>query len=269
MIGEYRFFQEFFDGQIVQEESEKYKLFKILLFSCFSAAGLFFVFIELCNIAEFLLLELGLIWNIYSKLDNKISIFLGVCVGLLYFFFASNFALYSNCLVYIACYIPLQLIATTKDYSEGNFIQIKKKITDYNRILFFMFMIALFIFFWLFDASSGADFVVFDALTATLLVCSAILRNERYAEYYVFRIVALASSILLWILVIMEYGSLGTLAIILMYSAYLIYDVVTYFVQHATYVNEYMIQVEKYEKIQDQLEIQEKLETYNKSKETK
>ena len=86
MIGEYRFFQEFFDGQIVQEESEKYKLFKILLFSCFSALGLFFVFIDICNVAEFLLLELGMLWNIYSGLDKKWSVFLGVCVGFLYFF---------------------------------------------------------------------------------------------------------------------------------------------------------------------------------------
>lgn len=266
MIGEYRFFQEFFDGQIVQKESEKYKLFKILLFSCLSAIGLFFVFIELCNVAEFLLLELGLIWNIYAGLDKKVSISLGVCVGLLYFFFASNFALYSNCLVYIACYIPLQLIATTKDYSEGNFIQIRKKITDSNKILFFMFAMALFIFFWIFDASSGADFVFFDALSGCLLVCSAVLRNERYVEYYAFRIVALMASILLWILVIMEYGSLGSLAIILMYSGYLIYDVVTYFVQNSTYINEYMIQVEKFERIQNQIEIQEKIDAYNKSK---
>ena len=45
MIGEYRFFQEFFDGQIIQEETDSYKMFKIVLFSLFSALGLFFVFI--------------------------------------------------------------------------------------------------------------------------------------------------------------------------------------------------------------------------------
>ena len=44
MINDYRFFQEFFDGQIVKEESDRYKLFKIMLISCFSAAGLFMVF---------------------------------------------------------------------------------------------------------------------------------------------------------------------------------------------------------------------------------
>ena len=266
MIGEYKFFQEFFDGQIVQKESDRYKLFKLLLISCFSAIGLFFVFIELCNVAEFLLLEFGMFWNVYSGLDKKLSIFLGVCVGGLYFFFASNFSIYANALIYIAVYIPLQLIATTKDYSEGNFIQIRKSITEANQILFFIFMMCVFIFLYLFDVAVGSTFVVFDSLSASLLVCSAVLRNERYVEYYAFRIMALITSLLLWILILMEYGSLGVLLIILMYASYLIYDVVTYFAQHSTYINEYMIQVEKYEKLQNQIAVQEKLEVYKKSK---
>ena len=267
MIGEYRFFQEFFDGQIVQKESDNYKLFKVLLMACFSVVGLFFVFMEFCNLAEFLLLELGMFWNIYSGLDKKTSIFLGVCVGLLYFFFASNFALYSNGLVYIAVYIPLQLIATTKDYSDGNFIQIRKSITEMNKVLFFIFFICLFIFFALLDASIGATFIVFDALSAALLVCSAVLRNERYVQYYAFRFMALFVSIILWISVYLEFGTTGSLLIIMMYLSYLIYDAVTYYVQHSTYINEYMIQVEKHNKIQDQLLIQEKLVVYNKTKE--
>ena len=76
MIGEYRFFQEFFDGQIVKEETERYKLFKIMLFSIFSAFGLFCVFAGFCGVVEFVLLELGMLWNIYSNIDKKISIFL-------------------------------------------------------------------------------------------------------------------------------------------------------------------------------------------------
>ena len=34
--------------------------------------------------AEFILLELGMFWNIYSNIDKKISLFLCVCVALLY-----------------------------------------------------------------------------------------------------------------------------------------------------------------------------------------
>ena len=266
MIGDYRFFQEFFDGQIVKPYGDKYNMFKRLLISCFSVLGLFFVFIGLCNVAEFILLELGMIWNFYTRLDKKISIALALCVGLIYCFFAANFAIFSNCLVYLSCYIPLQLIATSRDYSEGDFIQIKKHINEWNKILFYIFVTCLLVFFILFDVNTGARFIVFDALSATFLLCSAVLRNERYVEYYVFRIFALVSSILLWILVFLEYGATGVLAVLLMYTAYLIFDVVTYFVQQGTYINQYMIQVEKHQHIQDQLLVQEKLKVYNKTK---
>ena len=67
MIGEYRFFQEFFDGQIIKEDTDGYKMFKVLLFSFASVIGLFLVLAGFCNAAEFLLLELGMIWNFYTK----------------------------------------------------------------------------------------------------------------------------------------------------------------------------------------------------------
>ena len=87
MIGEYRFFHYFYDGQIVKSETEKYKLFKLVLVSVFSAVGLFFVFAGLCNWAGFVLLELGMFWNIYSAIDKRVSLLLSVLVGVLYFFF--------------------------------------------------------------------------------------------------------------------------------------------------------------------------------------
>ena len=128
MIGEYRFFHEFFDGQVVKKESDKYKLFKIMLFSCFSAIGLFFVFAGFSNWVGFVLLELGMLWNIYSNIDKKVSLILCVLVGVLYFVFALKYQVYSNALIYIGCYIPLQLMALSKDYSEGSFVQIRKKV---------------------------------------------------------------------------------------------------------------------------------------------
>lgn len=268
MIGEYRFFQEFFDGQVVKEESDRYKLFKIMLFSCFSVFGLFLVFAEFCNWAEFILLELGMLWNIYSNIDKKISLFLCVCVALLYFFFASNFDLYANALIYIAAYIPLQMMALSKDYSEGSFVQIKKKISDYNKILFLMFFIGIFATLSLFSFGVNGDYPVLDGLAAALLVCSAVLRNERYFEYYVFRVFALIMAIVLWIITAVEMGTLGTMCIILMYCSYMIFDVVTFFYQHSTYVNQIMIQQEKMQQIANQQLVEEKLNKFNKTKKT-
>ena len=53
MINEYRFFQEFFDGQIVKEDSEQYKLFKILLLSLTSVVGIFLVLMGWCSVVPF------------------------------------------------------------------------------------------------------------------------------------------------------------------------------------------------------------------------
>ncbi len=269
MIGEYRFFQDFYDGQIVKAETEKYKLFKILLVSCFSAVGLFLVLAGFCNWAEFILLELGMLWNIYSNIDKKISLVLCVAVAILYFFFATNLQVYSNALIYIACYIPLQLMALTKDYSEGSFVQIRKKITDYNKILFVLFFVTITVILSLFSFGVNGEYPILDGFSASLLVCSALLRNERYFEYYIFRIFALIFTIFLWIAIAEKFGTVGSLCIICMYASYLIFDIVTYFYQHNTYVNQYMIQEEKFNKLINQQIMQEKLEIYQKVEESK
>ncbi len=267
MIGEYRFFQDYFDGQIVKAESDNFKMFKVVLVSLFSAIGLFLVFADYCNIAEFILLELGMIWNIFSKLSKKISLVLGIFVGLLYFFFACNFAIYANALLYIACYIPFQLIAVSaKDYSDGDFVQVKKKITDMNKILFVIFFAIICVVMGLFSWNIGGSFVLLDTLSAALLVCSALLRNERYSEYYIFRVFALIMSIILWIGILMEYGSVGSVAIILMYLSYLIYEIVSFVYYNASYKNEYMLVLEGYQLENDKKIIGEKLEIYKKSK---
>lgn len=266
MINDYRFFQEFFDGQIVKEESDRYKLFKIMLISCFSAAGLFMVFAGFCNWASFILLELGMIWNIYSNIDKKISLLLCVAVALLYFYFAANADIFSNGLIYVAAYIPLQMMALSKDYSEGSFVQIRKKINDYNKVLFIMFFVGLLVVLSLFNYGVNGDYSIIDGLSASLLVCSAVLRNERYFEYYVFRIFALLVTTILWVMVAVEAGVIGSACIVCMYLSYLIFDVVTLFYQSKTYVNEYMIQEEFVASIQNQKIVEEKIKKYNKSK---
>ena len=265
MIGEYRFFNEYFDGQIIRKESEKFKLFKVLLTSIVSAAGLFLVIYGRVNPLLLCLLVLGMIWNFYSPLGKNISLLFGVLVGIIYCTTATLFRLYSNALIYIGFYIPLQLMAITKDYSEGDFIQIRKYITDLNKILFILFFALVTVIFALFSYNLGGRFIVVDAISAGLLVCSAVLRNERYFEYYIFRIFALLISIALWSSVLMEFGNLDAIPIIMMYAAYLIFDVTSFVYQRITYVNQYMVVVNKYKKQQNDKLAEEKIEIYKKS----
>ncbi len=266
MKEDYRFFQEFFDGQIVSGETKNYKLFKILLFSVFAVAGLVLTLCGVTNIAGLIILVLGMVWNIFLGLENKVSYVFSIVVSLLYFYFAVTYNIFANAFAYVAFYLPLQLIAISRDYSSGSFVQIKKTINDFSRLIFFVCFILGFAILALFSLNAGGRFIILDAVSAILLICSAVLRNERYVEYYWFRIIALVLAIALWIMVLVEYSSTIGIAIVLMYLAYLIFDIVNYVVQHKTYINEYMIQVEKYQKIEDQQLIQEKLQVYQKSK---
>lgn len=266
MIGDKRFFQYFFDGQIVKEEEKYYKIFKLVLVSIFALAGLILLCCGVMNFAGLALLVCGMIWNIFLELDKWISYVFSFIVGVLYFYFAVTFNIFSNALVYVACYIPLQLVAISKDYSEGNFVQIRKGMCAANRLLFFMFFLLASSILILFSINTGGRFIIVDAISATLLVCSALLRNERYLEYYWFRSLALAVSIGLWITVLVEYGNLIAIAVVLMYASYLIFDVANYFIQHKTYVNQYMLQVEQYRQIEEQLTVKEKIKVYKKSK---
>ena len=59
-----------------------------------------------------------------------------------------------------------------------------------------------------------------------------------------------------------EYGNTSAIAVIILYLSYFVFDVVSFITQKLTYVNEYMIQEEKYQKIEDQLLINEKLKIY-------
>lgn len=266
MTNEYKFFHEFFDGQIVREESEKFKTFKIMLFSIISAGGLFAVIMHYSNFIPVILLMMGMLWNIYTGLSNKIANIYCVIVAFLYFYVACNFSLFANCLIYVACYIPLQHIANTKDYSEGDFVQIKKYITDANRLLLFIFFATLTVVLILFNFAVGSRFVYLDAISASLLVCSAILRNERYSEYYVFRIMALLSSIALWIMVLFEFGMQGSLAIVLMYISYLIFDIANLIYQKKTYTNQFLQKQQEVKRAKDKKLAEEKIKIYEKMK---
>ncbi len=270
MIGEYRFFQDFFDGQIVAKERYCFKLFKTMLVSVMSVIGLFLFMSNYIEIFEFLLLEFGLIWNIYSGLSKKISIIFGIVVGLLYFVVASKFSLYANCLIYVSLYIPFQLIASiAKDYEEGDFVQIKKTITDINKIIFVTFFAVLTATLALLDSNLGAKFTLLDSISASLLVCSAVLRNERYFEYYIFRIFACVMSLALWIVVIVEFGSINAIAIVLMYFSYLLFDTASLIEQSKTYKNQYMIVLENYKNQEDKVVIEKKINIYKKSTKSK
>lgn len=261
-----RFFHDFYDGQIVKEESDRYKLFKIMLVSVVSAFAIFMYLAKLCNLAELVIVEVGMIWNFYTKLNNKMGVVMCVFVSMIYFVISCNFYVYSNALIYIAFYIPFQLFASTKEYNLGDFVQVRKKMSDWVQVVYVLLALSLSIIFYMFNLAVGSRFATLDALSAGCLVASALLRNERYSDYYTFRFLALLFSIALWVAVATEYVDPGVLLLVAMYLAYLIYDLVNFIVQKSTYENQYMRAVERYQQIENEKVINAKLEAYEQSK---
>ena len=127
MENQKKFFHDYFDGQIIKEDSEKYKLFKLMLTSIVALFGMFCWLSGFCATAYFVLLVLGMIWNFYIKIESKMAIVFCVLVSAIYFVIASNYRLYSSAMIYMGFYIPFQMFATTKKYYGGSFVQIKKE----------------------------------------------------------------------------------------------------------------------------------------------
>lgn len=266
MAGQKNFFHDYFDGQIIKEEGEKFKLFKLILTSVVSLFGLFCWLAGFCNPALFLLLEMGMIWNFYIKLDNKISVVFCVFVSAIYFVLSCNFRFYANAIVYIGFYIPFQMFALTKTYYGGSFVQIKKEMEDKDQIIMVILSIFLAVLFYMLDLGLCARFSILDAASASCLVFSAVLRNERYNDYYYYRSVALIFSIVLWVVGAVEYQNFDLVVVAVLYLSYLIFDVVSNVVQKNTYENEYMQICKRYREKEEEIVIKEKLKAYKKSK---
>lgn len=260
------FFYDFFDGQIIKPETEKFKMFKLILTSLVSLFGLFCWLAGFCSPVVFLLLLFGMVWNFYVKLDSKISIIFCVVVSAIYFAIACNFRFYANAIIYIGFYIPFQMFALTKTYYGGSFVQIRKKMEDGYQILYIIFAVTLSVILYIADIDFGARFALLDAGSAGLLVASAILRNERYNDYYYYRAIALFMSIILWLLGAYEYNNFELVGVAVMYVAYLIFDVGTNISQKASYENEYMQICEHYKKLEAEKIVTEKIKVYKKSK---
>lgn len=266
MENQKKFFHDYFDGQIIKEEGNKYKMFKLMLTSLISLFGLFCCLAGFCAPAYFVLLVLGMIWNFYVRLDSKLAIVFCVFVSALYFVIACNYRLFSNAVIYIGFYIPFQMIALTKTYCNGSFVQIKKEMADYHQIIYIILSVFLSVIFYMFDLGVGSRFAILDASSAGLLVATALLRNERYNDYYYFRMFALILSIVLWIVAAVEYWNFELVIVAVMYFSYLIFDVVTNVVQKNTYENEYMLLKKEYLEIENKPKIEEKIKAYKKSR---
>ena len=145
-------------------------------------------------------------------------------------------------------------------------MQLKKEMTDKFQVVYIILAVFLASVLYMMDIAHGARFAILDAVSAGCLVASALLRNERYNDYYYYRAFALILSMILWSLGAYEYWNFDLVVVAVLYLSYLVFDVVTNVVQKYTYENEYMKICEEYKKQEDEKMITKKLKAYKNSK---
>lgn len=212
-------------GQLPYTITDNFKMIKVLISCIFCALGLFFVISGNDNILGLLVLVLGAIWNLYLPLNNYYGVSMSIMVGIVYALICINVGLVANAFLYIAYYVPMQYIACKK-LTETSII--KGKILSVKQSAFVLFYyILFFIGVYIFSTSIATSWLCFlDALSATLLAFSSMLRTIRTSEYIRIRLLALGVSILLWALIASSTAFYpGAFCVLVMYIMYFVYDI--------------------------------------------
>lgn len=214
MVNEYRFFYNFVDKKPKYLASEEFKIFKLLIVSLFSVIGLFFALSNFCSVFFFILFELSIIHLAYFDENSLLGLFLIFFISSLWVYVCVVFSVFANGFTHLSFIVPLSLVSASK--SKQNYIQIKKRITYCNAHLFLIFEVLLFLFIYFSDYSMGARFIIFDSLTACLLVGLQVLKTERYFEFYFFAIFTYSLEFIFWLVIYFEFNNLSALLIMLL-----------------------------------------------------
>lgn len=202
---------------------------RLTLSAFFVAVGLALYFAKLINIAGVCLIFAGIFWNFFTTINTLVSFIMSIVVGVIYALFAVNEGLYVNAFLYTMFYIGMQMsmwLLYTGQGSEG--------IIEYRSLrglhiyrLVLAFLLSVMICFAMAVVTPGEKFLFFDVAVACALGLSAYLESLRYREYFVVRPIALALAIALFAYIAATRGaSTGVIAILVLYSSYLVLDIV-------------------------------------------
>lgn len=236
----------------------------ITCFACLIALTLYLL--NLLYLPVLCLILLGAIWNFFVDINTFIAFLLSVVVGMLFAMLSIIEGLYANALLYVLFYIPLQFVVWINNPKEfDSTIKIDKKLS--KTVVYYIclaFLSAFSIVSTLIINLEQEMLIFFDVFSACLLGLSAFLQSYRYREYYSVRILAVIISIVLWISVLhIVYFSMIAVGMIILYSMYLLADVVTlisYIRSRVPYDKEAVEQLD--EKSKKKL-VREKIKEYN------
>lgn len=212
-------------GQMPYTITDNFKMLKVLISCIFCALGLSMVLSGRDNILGLIVLVLGAIWNLYLPLNNFYGVAMSIMVGIVYALICINIGLIANAFLYMAYYVPMQYIACKK-LTQTSII--RGKILSIKQSAFVLFYyILFFIGVYIFSTSIATSWLCFlDALSATLLAFSSMLRTIRTSEYIRIRLLAVGVSIIMWALIVSSTAFYpGAVCVLIMYIMYFVYDI--------------------------------------------
>jgi len=258
-------------------ESREYKVNKVspILFnlrlivtSVFCLIALTLYLLNYLHFPVLCLIVFGAIWNFFVDINTFLAFLLSLIVGVLFSMLAIIDGLYVNAMLYIFFYIPLQFVTWLVNPKEKDMsIKKDKKLSGDNIYYISIIMILTFaICFAIVININHEIFHVLDTIVACMLGLSAFLQSYMYREFYVVRIASLVLSIVLWAFVLYtNVFSMGAIGIILLYSMYLILDILAYVFWIKSSLSYDKEAVEEIDQKGNKKLIQEKVEEYNKS----
>jgi len=224
MSKEYKFLYKLNDNFNININVDNIKLMiKIIIYYTMTFFGVFLVFINYCKFSYFVLLELGLILNLFFKSRKNITLFLNIIFSLLYFRICKKYNIYATSLIYLIFNIMFCIIATIK--KDNRFIQYNKRVTYYNYMLIVNIGTNSLLFLSIIDYILAGKFIILDCFCAIFLLFSIVLKEERYFDYYIFKIITSFLMICLWISAYIEFTSNSIVMFIMLYTSILIYNI--------------------------------------------
>ena len=258
------FAQDYIDGQLPYKKTDKIMMFKVGLSAIFLALSIFMFLISKDSFIGVLVLFCGLVWNLYTPLNNFYSVVLSIVMGVIYALVCYGIGLVANAFLYLAYYVPMQFLASQN--KGETFIFKNKTLTKQQSVFVLFYYILFFIGIYAFSKNVyNSSMCLLDSLSATLLAVSALARNLRIKDYYKIRITALLVSILMWMAI--ASGTVmypGAVSVVLMYIMYFIHDAVMCMYEKTAYNSLELEKLKEHAQIKNQQKADLKKQEYAK-----
>lgn len=224
----------------------KSRFFEIFVTTLFLCIGLVFFLLGLEPFWTLPILLFGALWNYFTNSNRLFACIFAFAVCVPYSLYAIQSGLYGQAFLHLILYIPTQLMFYYQERNNEDLEIKREKHLDTNSYI----LLIVFALFLLFSVSAalytieGQLFFWLDALTVMLLAVSVFLVNGKFREYWIQRLIAVASGFALWIVVGVNYNwSDGSMMFALLFAMYFVVDLYRAIVWYKenygmTYINE-------------------------------